>query len=262
MNTQLWNFGRRLLFPGLDIHTRARTALCRYWKAGPRRVLDAGCGNGYFAWLAAKYGARVDAVTVDGPGIAKARAFFAGCPAITFIHANLYDLDYPADTFDEIICYETIEHLMRDEYMLGRFAHFLKPGGALHLCAPNRLHPYHAVITPSPTEDGWHVRHGYDRESYARLLMTAGLAPVEYAGVGGRLVDWCDRVVRGVRNRAGDAAALPLFLAAWPLWPWARLTSPEEGFSVYVKAVKPAVPGEAPANGGPATEAAAVPSGK
>jgi SAM-dependent methyltransferase len=258
MSPRLWNIGRRLLFPGLDIHTRARASLCRYWKAGPRRVLDAGCGNGYFAWLAAKSGARVDAVTFDGPGVAKARAFFAGCPAITFIHANLYDLDY-GGTFDEIICYETIEHLMRDEYMLGRFAHFLKPCGVLHLCAPNRIHPYNAALTPSATEDGWHVRQGYDRESYSRLLLGAGLAPLEYAGVGGRLVDWCDRVVRKVRNKAGDGAALPLFLAAWPLWPWARQTSPEAGFSIYVKAIKPAAPDEGPVNRAAAAPAAAAP---
>jgi len=45
---------RNFLYPGLDLHTRNRASLTRFWQRGPRDVLDAGCGNGYFSWLAIK----------------------------------------------------------------------------------------------------------------------------------------------------------------------------------------------------------------
>jgi len=50
-------FLRDLIYPGLDLHTRNRASLCRFWKTGPRDVLDAGSGNGYFSWLAYQSGA-------------------------------------------------------------------------------------------------------------------------------------------------------------------------------------------------------------
>lgn len=234
-------WGRRLLYPGFDVHTRARAACCRFWRTGPRRFLDAGCGNGYLSYLAWRSGATVDAVSFELDSIEKARQFHAGPVAtgrLNFLCRNLYDLDYSAETFDEIICYETLEHLMRDQEMVCRFSRWLRPGGALHLCAPNKHDPHHAGAVPSRTEDGWHVRQGYDRESYSELLDRAGLQAVRFVGVGGAVVGLCDDVVRAVRNSAGDLAAAPLFLLTWPLWPWFRLTTPEAGFSIYVEAVK------------------------
>ena len=244
MKESLRQIGRRLLFPGFDVHTRSRASLCPYWREGARRVLDAGCGNGYFSYLAWKSGAEVDAVSFEADSVAKANKFFSSqieTGRLRFIHQNLYDLDYPENTFDEIICYETIEHLMRDQEMVRRFGLWLKPGGVLHLCAPNKLHPENANITPSPTEDGWHVRHGYDRHAYEKLLTPAGLIAQDYVGVGSTIVCVCDRIVRPLNHRLGPVAALPFFLLTWPLWPGFCLTEPETGLSIYVRAVKRAV---------------------
>lgn len=243
MKNTLRQFGRRLLFPGFDVHTRSRAALCSYWRSGPRRVLDAGCGNGYFSYLAWKSGADVDAVSFEAHSVAKAKSFFSKqieTGRLRFLHRNLYELDYPENTFDEIICYETIEHLMRDQEMVLNFSKWLKPDGLLHLCAPNKHHPEHAAITPSPTEDGWHVRHGYDRKSFDELLAPAGLVADKYVGIGGSVVYACDSVVRPVSNRFGQFAAFPFFLMTWPVWPLFCTTSPETGYTIYVRARKSA----------------------
>ena len=37
---------RNAVYPGLDLHTRHRAVLCRFWKTGRRDVLDAAAGNG------------------------------------------------------------------------------------------------------------------------------------------------------------------------------------------------------------------------
>ena len=54
-----------ILYPGLDLHTRNRASLRRFWQTGPRDVLDAGSGNGYFSWLAYQTGARVVAMNYE-----------------------------------------------------------------------------------------------------------------------------------------------------------------------------------------------------
>src|SRR5271169_4392818 len=69
------NWLRSMIYPGLDLHTRNRASLCLFWKSGPRDVLDAGCGNGYFAWLAYQSGASVLALNFDWEQVAKARDF-------------------------------------------------------------------------------------------------------------------------------------------------------------------------------------------
>ena len=66
---------RNLLYPGLDLHTRNRASLCRFWQTGPRDVLDAGSGNGYFSWLAYQTGARVVAMNYEQEQVEKARNF-------------------------------------------------------------------------------------------------------------------------------------------------------------------------------------------
>ncbi|MBW4620830.1 MAG: class I SAM-dependent methyltransferase [Cyanosarcina radialis HA8281-LM2] len=244
MQNVFYQTGRRLLFPGFDIHTRSRASLCKFWQTGERRVLDAGCGNGYFSYLAWKSGATVDAVTFEQHSAEKANSFFAEqvkTGRLNFIYKNLYDLDYPAETFDEIICYEVLEHLVRDREMMCRFSKWLKPGGVLHLCTPNKQHPFHANTIPSATEDGWHVRQGYDRLSYEDILAQAGLKPDMYAGIGTLVVWKCDDLVGSVRRAWGHGVAAPFFLLTWPIWPWFCLTSPDTGYSIYVKGVKPAI---------------------
>jgi SAM-dependent methyltransferase len=69
------HWARGLVYPGLDLHTRNRASLCRFWKNGPRDVLDAGSGNGYFAWRAYQSGARVVALNFERDQVEKARTF-------------------------------------------------------------------------------------------------------------------------------------------------------------------------------------------
>ncbi len=51
------NWLRSFIYPGLDLHARNRASLSAFWKTGPRDVLDASSGNGYFSWLAYQSGA-------------------------------------------------------------------------------------------------------------------------------------------------------------------------------------------------------------
>src|SRR5262249_25647574 len=137
-----------IVYPGLDLHTRNRASLQRFWKRGERDVLDAGSGNGYFSWLAYRSGARVVAMSFGGGQVEKARRFLLGYRRadpgrLRFEQRNLYDLKDESRRFDEIVCFEVLEHLQRDADVLCEFFRILRPGGVLHLCCPNRLHPRH-----------------------------------------------------------------------------------------------------------------------
>ena len=230
------------LYPGLDLHTRNRASLCRYWKAGPRDVLDAGSGNGYFAWLAYRSGARVVAMNFERSQVEKAREFLvhrrrADPARLRFEHRNLYDLGSETRTFDEIVCFEVLEHLRRDGEVVHAFHRVLRPGGVLHLCCPNRLHPRHQAEVLDTKETGGHVRPGYTFEEYRRLLEPAGFSIEREVGIGSRALYLADATLRAIRNRVGDVLATPLLPLALP-FVWLSALDPPTPFSLYVMATK------------------------
>jgi SAM-dependent methyltransferase len=235
---------RDLFYPGLDLHTRNRASLCRFWQSGKRDVLDAGSGNGYFSWLAYQSGARVVAVNFESQQVEKARNFLIGYKKadpsrLQFEQRNLYDLAHETRTFDEVICFEVLEHLFRDQDVAAQFFRILRPGGALHLCCPHRLHPRHLAEVLDTKESGGHVRAGYTEEDYQKLLEPIGFHIQSVVGIGTQAVYHADRVLRAIRNRFGDWAALPLLPIALPAV-WFASLNPPMPFSLYVKAIKPA----------------------
>jgi SAM-dependent methyltransferase len=242
LSKKLEFLARDFVYPGLDLHTRNRAALCGFWKAGPRDVLDAGSGNGYFSWLAYRSGAAVLALNFSTNQVEKARAYFldhrkADPGRLCFERRNLYELYLEERTFDEIICYETLEHIRRDSEVLAQFHRVLKPDGALHLCCPNRLHPRHQAEVLDLNEAGGHIRAGYTIDDYQRLLEPIGFTIEEFVGIGPRSVYLADKVLRTIRNRIGDLAALPLLPFGLLVLKLARLNPPVP-FSLYVKASK------------------------
>jgi SAM-dependent methyltransferase len=234
---------RSLVYPGLDLHARNRASLCRFWKTGPRDVLDAGSGNGYFSWLAYRSGARVVAMNFEQGQVEKARDFLIGFrkadPArLRFEQCNLYDLDKEQRTFDEIICFEVLEHLRRDDRVVKQFFRILRPGGVLHVCCPHKLHPRHQAEVLDVNETGGHVRAGYTEADYRQLLEPIGFKIDKVVGIGTPRVYYADKIMRFIRNRAGDFPALPLLPLALP-FVWCARFNPRVPFCLYVRAVKP-----------------------
>lgn len=240
--TKLTLLAKWLLFPGLDLHTRCRNRILpRFFRPGPIDTLDAGCGNGALAFAAYKTGNRVLGVTYSSKETEKALALFSFLrtdPArLTFQTYNLYDLPKLGRQFDQIICSETLEHIRQDQLVVRHFYNLLRQGGILHLCCPYALHPEHHLGRTDNPEDGGHVRDGYTLESYRALLEPAGFELVKSAGLGSPLFVQLDKAIRYLRNKGGDALALPLFLLSWPLQLFDFLDPPAP-FSLYVQAVK------------------------
>jgi SAM-dependent methyltransferase len=229
--------------PGADIFTRRRTALQRNWKHGQRRVLDAGFGNGWFSYRAYKSGASVTALAI-GPGLVrKARALyneFLGIPEarLSFREMNLYAAAQLDDTFDEIICYETLEHIRDDKAVCQAFRRLLRRGGVLHLCCPNSEHPRWRREALDLAEGGGHVRHGYTEKSFRALLEPIGFRIDRVEGVGGPFIVFLQENVQAPLRRAfGEPAAAVVAAIATPFVILDK-PSPAVPFSIYVRAVR------------------------
>lgn len=150
-------------------------------KAGDWRTLDAGCGSGAFTMYAAKIGNEAVGISFDKRNNEKAaeRAKILNISNVSFIDGDLRKLDEMSGAigkFNQIICFETIEHIINDKKLVGDFFSLLKSGGKLLLTAPYKFYKslYGDKDKLSTYEDGGHVRCGYTHEEIADLLKKSG----------------------------------------------------------------------------------------
>jgi SAM-dependent methyltransferase len=236
------------LFPGLNLHARLRNRALTPHFAGPangapRRVLDAGCGNGMLAYRSCKLGNRVLGISIKSREIAHNRRLFndylkVPSDRLEFREWNIYDLDALGMTFHEIICTEVLEHIVHDETVCRSFWRALNPGGVLHLCCPNAEHPDHRRHVLDEQERGGHVRAGYTYDSYRALLEPIGFELSPPVGLGGTLRQACNKRILQAEEAGGFAAGLLTFAALGPLAVFDR-GDPATPYSLYVRAKKP-----------------------
>lgn len=234
-----------LMFPGWDFGTRARRKLVRYFRTGDFKTLDAGCGNGAFSLAAYKLGNQVLGINIDADQVRRCTEFAdyigADDKKIKFKLFNIYHLNILPETFDQIICFETLEHLLRDQEVVQIFADCLNPGGLLHLCTPNSACTFQAQKGISETEDGGHVRVGYAHEELEGLMQEAGLTPIIRDVVGGfgrikatAMQDWLgDRIWSKLPEFLAVPAQLMTFYILAPLTLLDGIV-PYPSWSIYV----------------------------
>ena len=168
--------------------------LKKHLLAGPLRTLDAGCGSGAFTMYAAKRGNEAIGISFDERNneIAEERAKLLGINGVRFVTGDLRKLDELSGKlglFDQIICFETIEHVLGDEKLVKDLSNLLKPGGTVLLTAPYKHYYKHLLgddKTPLSTqEDGGHVRWGYTHEELEKIFNKAGITLVKKEYVSG-----------------------------------------------------------------------------
>lgn len=204
--------------------------LRRHLQKGDQRTFDAGCGNGGFSIYAARAGNEVVAASFSSSeqDDARRRAELVGVTDIDFRVLDLRDLEenrVALGQFDQIICFETIEHVNNDEELVKSLARMLRPGGRLLLTTPFDEH--HALFSeersPSTTEDGSHVRYGYSRERLRQIAQGAGLEVVSEAFVSGVVSQKVTNLMRRLTVRFGLMTG---WLAVLPLRPLVLVDAP------------------------------------
>ena len=193
--------------------------LRRELRRGSLRTFDAGCGNGAFSIYAALVGNDVLAASFSERELedVKRRADMLGVRGLELRTIDLRTIEQQREQlglFDQIICFETIEHLSDDEALVKSLAAMLKPQGRLLLTTPyDKHHPlYTEDPNPSAVEDGSHVRYGYSPERLRQIAENAGLEVAGEGFVSGFVSQKLTDLMRKLTERIGLAAAWAVML--------------------------------------------------
>ncbi len=224
--------------------------LRRQLRKGPVRTFDAGCGNGAFSIYAKLEGNEVVAASFSPreQEDARRRAEMVGADGIEFRTLDLREIEAHRESlglFDQIICFETIEHVTDDEGLVKSLAAMLRPGGRLLLTTPFEDHNplYSEERDPSPVEDGSHVRYGYSQEGLRKIARGAGLQVAGEGFISGfvsqKLTDLMRRLTRSIGLPLTWALMLPLRLLVCVDAPVSRILN-YPYLSVALSGVKPA----------------------
>ncbi|MBM3776248.1 MAG: class I SAM-dependent methyltransferase, partial [Acidobacteria bacterium] len=102
-----------------------------------KRVLDAGCGDGYGAAELARDASQVIGLDLSGEAVAHARARYAA-PNLEFRQGACASLPFPEACFDLVVAFEVIEHLDDPRALVAEARRVLAPGGAFLVSTPNK----------------------------------------------------------------------------------------------------------------------------
>lgn len=177
------------------------------------RVLDAGCGIGYYSFeLAKKFSCKVDGIDIDADDIELAKRIndLAQTTNVHFKVCDISELEFPDNTFDKIILSEVLEHVRDDKKIVSELRKILKPRGHLiistpHVGAVEEYSEQKPKLSSKKTQldiAGGHVRNGYSFKLLSKILEDAGFDIVTYCFIGKKFT-----------IRAG----FPLFLIAYPI---------------------------------------------
>ncbi len=117
---------------------RLVTALIPPPDSDEKRALDIGSGIGILTKIASSKGYISFGIDVDEEKIELAKGL-DGNRHVEFKVGNAYDLDYPDNFFDLVLCLEIIEHLSNPERALDEIYRCIRPNGCLIVSTPNKF---------------------------------------------------------------------------------------------------------------------------
>jgi len=168
----------------IDRHAEIRLALLGKLLAGEHtslRVLDAGCGLGRVVGALARDGHDAVGMDMSANALRVAAQRSEGCE---FVEHSVEDLPWPVApaSFDVVVAFEVIEHLMRPRLLLEGAHEALKPGAHLALTTPYHGTLKNVALATLAFDDhfrveGDHIRFFSDK-ALERLLRETGFAPI------------------------------------------------------------------------------------
>jgi SAM-dependent methyltransferase len=120
-----------------------------------KNVLDFGCGSGRLSFLMVELGAkRVDALDLDPDNLERAARILAtenldlAYEPQFKLAANAKEIPYPDQSFDIILCFDVVEHIMKPDLILREWQRVLRPGGKVYVWWQPYYHPYGHHLLP------------------------------------------------------------------------------------------------------------------
>jgi len=110
-----------------------------------KRVLDAGCGGGRYALVAANAGAEVYAVDLSA-AVEKTAEIAAGLPDFNIVQGDLFNLPFGNNYFDYIYSIGVLHHTHDPQAAFKSLVDFLVPGGRISIWVYKKMHPVQEII--------------------------------------------------------------------------------------------------------------------
>lgn len=117
------------------LHHRYLKQLESFVPDSHRRLLDIGCGTGYFLDIARGRGWQVEGVDISPEAVQYARSHYR----LTVHQGDAFQLPPCGDTYDAITFWDVLEHVPNPLEQLFQAHRLLKPGGVLAVSTPNVL---------------------------------------------------------------------------------------------------------------------------
>ena len=151
------------------------------------RVLELGCGTGYFTSELVKTGARITAIDISPELLELARRQVPEENA-TFVIENAYATSFAGGCFDSVVGSSVLHHLDVDR-ALAEIFRVLKPGGTVRFTEPNMGNPQIAIqknvpaikarLGDSPDETAF-FRWALDRDLRRHGFVETDITPFDF----------------------------------------------------------------------------------
>lgn len=160
-----------------------------------RRVLDVACGAGYGSAMLAKVAKEVVGGDINHNAVTYARRAYQE-ETLEFRIIDAQKMDLPSGSFDTVVSFETIEHLLDIEAYLGEVTRVLAPAGILLVSTPKVRRTTRRPENPHHTME-------FSAEDF-RALLKDYFPSVELHGqvrVQGRIHYWLQKLdMLGIRH--------------------------------------------------------------
>lgn len=235
--------------PSIDAAMLKRKRLARYFLSNAGLTLDVGFGSGLFSFLACKKGNIVTGISINPDDVKNCERYrdeMGIDPSrLQFKALNVYNVLDLEHEFDQIICFEVIEHIKDDKRFMALLSKILKPGGVIHITTPNIDGPDLFGDAIDEEELGGHVRKGYDYEGLNEIIAGAGLTILKKDSYGSfftvkavELMRVVEKIMANVFKINCKTIKVITFLFIYPFTFLDPLV-PCKPFSLYVMAGKP-----------------------
>jgi SAM-dependent methyltransferase len=177
----------------IDSYSRYRHNLAKQLLIhGPIQTLNIGTGGGVESLNMLRRGNHLTTIEIDedAHNRTKERTKRNGYAAMHDAHyGHILDIDLDKK-FHQIYMCEVLEHILDDKAVLNKIANWLIPGGRLILSTPTAFYGDFPGDPLSITEDGGHLRVGYQGPELDEMLKQVGLMTLKRIYNGNRLVQY------------------------------------------------------------------------
>lgn len=127
----------------MSLKRRARRIIEEINPHPGEKIIDLGCGTGYYLYLLnnLSFSLKLTGFDYDKRALGEAKIMLSD-KKINFIAGDIHKMPFKNNTFDKAVSSEVLEHLRSDTLAIKEIFRILKPGGVLAISVPSINYPF------------------------------------------------------------------------------------------------------------------------